>query len=171
MKRIRLSNREIKELANSLGKLGEVLREADVVEIVEVEGGKAIYIVDGIPALYKSSITSLGEFVIPTLYLIHKTPMGQKITAVYPAVGVDAGAVKHILNGADVMRPGIREIAGDFEREEPLFILDDKRRTIAVGVSLYSRRELENLERGKVVHNVHYLGDKIWRLALELAKE
>lgn len=171
MKRVRLSNKEIKELIRGLGKAGELLKDADVVDVAEIEGGRALYMVDSQPALLKVQIAGLGEAVIPSLYLIHKTQLGQKAVSLYPLVIVDAGAVKHILNGADVMRPGIRSIEGDFNKGDPVLVSDEKRRVVAVGIALYSRNELESMERGKAIYNAHYLGDKIWKLSLELAKE
>lgn len=171
MKRVRLSNRDVKELAASLGKLGEVLKNADVVEVGEIEGGKAIYIVDKAPALYKADVQGLGEVIIPTLYLLYKSPMGQGVAQLYPRLVVDAGAVKHILNGADVMRPGIKRMEGDFDKGQPVLVEDDKGRIIAIGISLYSRKELEAMEKGKAVYNAHYLGDRLWKLSLELANK
>ncbi len=171
MRRVRLSNKEVKELARSLGKAGELLKDADVVEVAEIEGGRALYIVDSQPALLKAQIAGLGEAIMPSLYLIHKTQLGQKAISLYPSVVVDAGAVKHILNGADVMRPGIKGIEGDFNKGDPVLILDEKKRVVAVGIALYDKKELESMERGKVIYNAHYLGDKIWKLSIELVKE
>jgi len=62
-------------------------------------------------------------------------------------------------------------IEGEFERGSPVLIADEKRRVIAVGVALYPRGEVEAMDRGKVIHNAHYLGDKIWKLSLELAEK
>ncbi|MGC8583350.1 MAG: DUF1947 domain-containing protein [Thermoproteus sp.] len=171
MRRVRLSNKEIKELINSLGRAGELIRDADAVEVVEIEGGRAIYVADSQPALLKTQIANIGEIFLPTLYLIHKTPLGQKALSLYPLVLVDAGAVKHILNGADVMRPGIRSIEGDFGKGDPVLVSDEKRRAIAIGIALYPRGELEAMDRGKVIYNAHYLGDKVWKLSLELAEK
>lgn len=171
MKRVRLSNKEVKELTRGLGKAGELLKDADVVDVAEMEGGRALYIVDSQPALLKVQVSGVGEVVIPSLYLIHKTQLGQRAISLYPLVIVDAGAVKHILNGADVMRPGIRSIEGEFNKGEPVLIADEKKRVVAVGIALYAKAELEPMERGKVIYNAHYLGDKIWKLSLELAKE
>jgi PUA domain protein len=171
VRRVRLSNKEIKGLVGSLGKAGELIKDADAVEVMEIEGGRVIYIADLRPVLLKIQAANFGEVFLPTLYLIHKTPLGQKALSTYPLVLVDAGAVKHILNGADVMRPGVRSIEGEFERGSPVLIADEKRRVIAVGVALYPRGEVEAMDRGKVIHNAHYLGDKIWKLSLELAEK
>jgi RNA-binding protein, containing PUA domain len=84
---------------------------------------------------------------------------------------VDAGAVKPIINGADVMRPGIKELLGDFGKDDVVFVTDEKGRVIAVAVALYSRQEMEQMQKGKVLINLHHLGDKIWQTSLELVKE
>lgn len=88
-----------------------------------------------------------------------------------PGVIVDRGAVPHILNGADVMRPGIVFFKGDFEKGDLVAIYEEeKRRAIALGRALFSRNEIESMRRGKVVKNLHHIKDKIWDLCLKYSK-
>jgi PUA domain protein len=112
----------------------------------------------------------VGEYLVPTLFLIHKSAKGKSLPP-YPKVVVDAGAVKPIINGADVMRPGIKEFLGDFGKDDVVFVTDEKGRVIAVAVALYSRQEMEQMQKGKVLINLHHLGDRIWQASLELVKE
>ncbi len=52
-----------------------------------------------------------------------------------------------------------------------VFVADEKGRVIAVAVALYTRQEMEQMQKGKVLINLHHLGDKIWQASLELVKE
>jgi PUA domain protein len=169
VKRIRLSNREIRELREANRFMALVLEGADVVEIAPLSEREHLYLVEG-EALFLKIIHNVGEYLVPTLFLIHKSAKGKSLPP-YPKVVVDAGAVKPIINGADVMRPGIKEFLGDFGKDDVVFVTDEKGRVIAVAVALYSRQEMEQMQKGKVLINLHHLGDKIWQASLELVKE
>lgn len=169
MKRLRLSNREVKELRERSTIMKPILNNADVVELLQLTEREFIYLVDNEPLFLKVA-TKEGEFIIPTLFLIHKSPR-RDLLPPFPKVVVDAGAVKRIINGADVMRPGIKQFEGDFNRGDIVFVDDEKGRTIAIAVSLYSRAEIEQMEKGKVLINLHHLGDRVWQASLELSKK
>ncbi len=77
---------------------------------------------------------------------------------------VDMPAVRFIINGADVMRPGIVGIEGDIKGNDAVAIADEKnRKCIAVGTALYTKEEILAMEKGKVVRTLHYVGDKLWQ--------
>lgn len=157
MKRFRLSNKQVKELENKFQFLtGSITR--DGLELVELDTGEKLYlsISHRLPILYETKVDD-KSIIIPTLHLVHR--LGALVPKLY--VVVDQGAVKHILNGADVMRPGITEFT-QFKRSDVVFVLDPKRRAIAVGMALVDSNELPNMQRGKVVKNLHYLGDEVW---------
>jgi RNA-binding protein, containing PUA domain len=147
VKRIRLSNREIRELREANRLMAPVLEGADVVEIVPLSEREHLYLVDG-EALFLKIIHNVGEYLVPTLFLIHKSAKGKSLPP-YPKVVVDAGAVKPIINGADVMRPGIKEFLGDFGKDDVVFVTDEKGRVIAVAVALYSRQEVEQMQKAR----------------------
>ncbi|MEM2964980.1 MAG: PUA domain-containing protein [Candidatus Bathyarchaeia archaeon] len=112
--------------------------------------GRTVYVVDGSPLILR-----VGEDLLPTLINID-------VLNSLPKVVVDMGAVKYICNGADVMMPGVRELASPLGMGVPVTIVDEKyRKHIAVGVTLTAIRALGG--KGKVVRNLHYVGDKIWR--------
>jgi len=83
-----------------------------------------------------------------------------------PSVVVDMGAVPYVCNGADVMAPGIKEMPDAFE-EGALVVVRDvaHRKALSVGKALKSSAEIEASRKGKVIRNLHYVGDKIWKLA------
>ena len=88
---------------------------------------------------------------------------GQELSG--PAVVVDKGAVPHITRGADVMRPGIVSFEGDFKEGDVVLVKSENLKfPIAVGVALYSKDEAERMKRGRVVKNLHYLGDDLFKL-------
>lgn len=169
MKRVRLSNREVRELRELYKHISPILEGADVVEVAQLGEETYVYVIDG-EILFAKIVTKQGEYIIPTLYLIHKSEKG-KLLPQYPKAVVDAGAVKHIINGADVMRPGIKELIGEFNKGDVVLVADEKGRVIAVTTALYSKPEIEQMQKGKVLVNLHYLGDKIWRASLELLKK
>ncbi|NPA70341.1 MAG: DUF1947 domain-containing protein [Crenarchaeota archaeon] len=169
MKRHLLSKKDIKKLMNEVdNKIAEILKESENVELYEIDENLTIFIVDGKPLFAKMKI-KLGdeniEKYIPLITMFYVKNVG------YPYVKVDEGAVPRILNGADVMRPGIREIHGEFNRGDIVAVRDPKDRTIAVTLALYSRGEIESMQKGKVLKNIHYLGDKISKICSEISKK
>jgi len=82
-----------------------------------------------------------------------------------PKVVVDMGAVPHVGMGADVMRPGVVAVEGEFAGGTLVTVIEEKgRKPIAVGLSLYSSKDLRELSSGKVVKLLHHLGDELRKL-------
>ena len=80
-----------------------------------------------------------------------------------PKVIVDMGAVPHVANGAQIMRPGIRQIEGRFVKDELIVILDEKyRKTIALGIAEVDSETMQSMTKGRVINNIHYVGDLLW---------
>ncbi len=82
----------------------------------------------------------------------------------FPHVLVDMGAVKFMCNGANVMRPGIRSHS-EFDREQVVCVIEESQhKFLAVGKSLVPSSELETMEKGEVIKNMHYISDKYWEI-------
>ncbi len=80
----------------------------------------------------------------------------------FPSVTVDMGAVKFMCKGANLMRPGIRSFT-KFEKEKLVCIVEESQhKFLAVGKSVVSSEEAENMDKGEVVQNLHYISDKFW---------
>jgi len=80
----------------------------------------------------------------------------------FPNVMVDMGAVKFMCKGANVMRPGIKKFT-EFEKDKIVCIVEESQhKFLAVGKAMVSSLELENMEKGEVVKNLHYISDKFW---------
>ena len=167
---MRLSNRDVRELKEFFPQMRPVLEEAEVVEVILLSGDSSLYLIDGEPLFLKAVVKDIGEVVAPTLFFVHKSTRATLLPQ-YPKAVVDAGAIKPIINGADVMRPGIRELVGEFGRGDVVLVSDEKGRVIAVTVALFSKAEILQMQRGKVLLNIHHLGDKLWQISLELAKK
>ncbi|NPA04610.1 MAG: DUF1947 domain-containing protein [Crenarchaeota archaeon] len=158
MRRWVISKSERKRLLERLSSLYPGLgigRDARI-EVVVEEDVKA-YLIDGIPAFYEAGDGTL----IPLLfYLLKRGYRGW-----LPYIVVDEGAVRPISRGADLMRPGIVEVGGDFDRGAIVVIVDPNHRLpLAVHRSLYSSEEIKAMERGRVSKCLHHVGDRYWRM-------
>ncbi len=144
--------------------LRNFLEKSEKFELIPVNKNFAIILVDGIPAL----IIKEDKKIIPHLaVLIYKN-----IKVRYPYVQVDAGAVKHILNGADVMRPGIIDFSEEIHPEDVVLVLDpDRRIPIAIGVALSDAERIKEIKKGKVVKTLHYYKDVFWNVGMQVAKK
>ncbi len=82
----------------------------------------------------------------------------------FPNVMVDMGAVKFMCKGANVMRPGIKKFT-EFEKDKLVCIVEESQhKFLAVGKAMVSSSELENMEKGKIIKNMHYISDKFWEI-------
>jgi len=82
-----------------------------------------------------------------------------------PRVIVDMGAVPHVVGGADIMAPGIKKVSGEFAERQLLTVVDEKHgKYLAVGKALTGSGPLAAAKKGKVVENIHYVGDLIWEV-------
>ena len=121
------------------------------VEEWTVEEEVRLFLLEGVPRLLR-----IGETLLPTL-------LYQEALERLSNVVVDMGAVPYVCGGADIMAPGITEVQGEFERDELVVIRDERHgKALALGLSLFSSGEMREMKRGKMVKNLHYVGDKIW---------
>jgi len=126
------------------------------VEVNETEVAE-IFIVNGKPLLARS-----GDTLFPTLAFEEFFPF-------LPKIVVDMGAVPYVCKGADVMAPGVVSIEGDFKENDFLLIVDERhRKPLAIGVALFSSQAVKNLKHGKIVKNIHHVGDKLWKALREI---
>lgn len=74
------------------------------------------------------------------------------------------GAVKYVISGADIMRPGVVEIESEIMSGDFVLIIDvNNKKPLAVGVALFGSAEMREMKTGKVVKNIHYVGDDVWK--------
>jgi len=82
----------------------------------------------------------------------------------FPNVIVDMGAVKFMCKGANVMRPGIKKYT-EFETDSLVCIVEESQhKFLAIGKSLVASSDLENMQKGEVIKNIHYISDRFWEV-------
>ena len=151
-----LSKRETSMLVERIRSLywGEVLRGRirNAMEIRE----------DGIK-LYRIGELVVGEIDEKLYPVIHERNL--EALNRLPSMIVDMGAVPHIVNGADVMRPGIKDFRGEFNEGDFVVVRDERNlRPLAVAIALVGLEECRAMKRGKVAKKIHHVNDRIWKL-------
>ncbi len=147
-----LNKKEIKELNDRIKSQFNIEEFFDKKENVSEEKNEfTIMKKDNRPIFF-----ILENNLIPTLKLLLEKQFLSTVT-------VDMGAVKFVTSGADVMRPGIKEVS-QFKKDELVCIVDmNNKKPLAVGKALLSSEEMMQQSQGKVIKNIHYVGDKIWQ--------
>ncbi len=85
--------------------------------------------------------------------------------ALFPAAVVDEGAIRFMLNGADVMRPGIRKMDDWGAAGTMVVVREEKKgRAIALGPAIVPSSEAKEMTKGGCVRNLHHVGDRYWNL-------
>jgi PUA domain protein len=156
MKRYRLRKKELKNLIEFMNEYFEINIENYRIDLIEYDKFKLLK-GEEIFAFYvgnKPYLTVRG--------VLKYRPEKKHVT-------IDMGAVKFITNGADVMAPGIVKVDPDIKEGDVVWIRDEiNRKPLAIGRALVDAEKMveEEKERrkGKVIKNLHYVGDKIWNL-------
>ena len=78
------------------------LFHADMIEVVETNADVSLFLVNKKPLLMDT-----GAWAFPTLKGAVQIPFPER------RVAVDAGAIPYVVNGADIMRPGIVSVTDD----------------------------------------------------------
>ncbi len=139
-----LSNKEKKDLIQKLPKGYDFEKKDEIKENDNI--------------LYKNNEKYLIS--INSNYYPHLKTINEKM---FKSVFVDKGAIPFIINGADLMRPGIQKIEHEFKKNEIVLIKDENyNKLLALGTSLYDSKELEKQEKGKVISIYHYISDKYY---------
>jgi PUA domain protein len=80
-----------------------------------------------------------------------------------PKITVDMGAVKFVVNGADIMRPGITQVDARVKANGIVVVVDEKHgKPLAVGVSKLAAVDLRAATSGKVIKSIHHINDDLW---------
>jgi PUA domain protein len=150
-----LSRRDSAEMVSSIeGSLGLSLDlpKSAQAHCAEPEDGAVFVGLDGY------EFVKAGEEIFPYL--------GSLATlALFPQAIVDEGAIRFLLNGADVMRPGIRKFDEWGPAGKMIVVREEKKgRAIAVGPSLVASSEAKGMTKGGCIKNLHHVGDRYWNL-------
>lgn len=93
-----------------------------------------------------------------------------RIIDIMPTVTADRGAIKHVLDGSDVMDAGLTSAGGKLpevclpEGTVVALMAEGKEHAMAVGVLLKSTDDIRKVNDGKGLTNYHYLGDGLWKM-------
>jgi len=150
MRRRRLRKKEAKKISEELKETAgvEVGGDMDVVDF----GKLKVILINNEPLLIEYD----GRHYVSVYGAIKLKPEKYRVT-------VDEGALKFIMNGADIMKPGI--VYADERIKEGDFVyvtVEGKESPIAVGIALCNGEEMKGA-KGKAVKNLHHLKDKIWK--------
>jgi len=145
------AKRVLQEFEQKFPAFAADLHSKEILEEIDVENGK-LYLLDSKP------------FAISTASGLFPSLLNDNALKTLPSIIVDMGAIPHICNGADVMRPGIREIHGEFEKGAVLLVKDVKfGKSIGICVAETSSESMQTMGKGKAAQNVHYVGDSFWQ--------
>mmetsp|Transcript_49490 Transcript_49490/g.124439 ORF Transcript_49490/g.124439 Transcript_49490/m.124439 type:complete len:182 (-) Transcript_49490:39-584(-) len=107
-----------------------------------------------------------GPFM-PTLKILHRYP------DILPHFQCDTGAIKFVLDGVNVMCPGLTSAGGsmvDVPAETPVAIMaEGKEHAMAIGITTMSTEEIRTVNKGHGLENIHYLNDGLYLIADDLS--
>lgn len=127
------------------------------VKIFEIEENKSILVIDSMVAVFTTD-----DSILPFL---GKTEILDK----FPSVTVDSGSIRFICNGAKVLRPGIVDF-DSFKKDEIVGVKDEKfKKYLAVGLALEDSDRAQTMNKGQIINNLHYVGDKFWNAYKEIS--
>lgn len=158
MKSHNISKSDISEVMDKMTKQWRIeLPKAKTLVVHELDDSTSLITGDSITAI------RAGEIYLPFL---SETGLLEK----FPKAVVDAGAIKFVCNGANVMRPGIKKFT-EFQKDDIICVVEEAHnKFLAVGKALISSDEMSTITKGEVVKNLHYISDKYWEAAKLIKK-
>ncbi|UOY09823.1 RNA-binding protein [Methanonatronarchaeum sp. AMET6-2] len=129
-----------------------VIPSDSVVEVAVTDEGHELVFVGKKPVLMK-----FEEEVFLTVVGALETDIERR------KVVVDQGAIPFLLNGADLMAPGVVDADLDIEPDDLFLVVEEKHdKPIAVCRAIEAGDFMVSSESGKVGENIHYVQDEIW---------
>ncbi len=145
----------LSRLAEQIGPSANLFH-ADMIEVLETTANVSLFMVNKKPLLMATA-----SWVFPTLKGAVQIPFPER------RVVVDAGAIPYVVNGADIMRPGIVSVTDDVKANCPVQIVDERHgKPLAIGVALLDAHDLRASTAGKMVKKFHHVGDEIWNMEI-----
>jgi PUA-domain protein len=153
-KRRRLREKEVKALAEELlASTGlSIFEIGDTVDVAESPEYEVIIVENLIIGFIQDAKAFL------TVRGLLKYPIAKSF------VTVDMGAIKFVINGADVMGPGIVDADIGIQIGDFVWVRDEKnRKPLAVGRALITGTEMKEKKPGKAIKSILFVGDKLWK--------
>ncbi len=160
-----MSSKEVKKLIEELkARFGSTLDAfmgiKPQIERIVLDNNEELLAINKIVSFWKR-----GEIYVPLLKLLIDRVVQLK------TVVVDMGAVKFVTNGADVMRPGIRQIDPTIHMGDIVVVVDEKNaRPLAVTQAMMDAPQMEGTKGGKVLKNLHTINDFLWEFSRDFGK-
>jgi malignant T-cell-amplified sequence len=154
-----ISKRETEKVIDILNKTWKniLIPKIKNIKVFEIENNKSIVVIDFIIGVFINA-----ELVLPFL---GKTDILEK----FPSITVDSGSIRFICNGAKILRPGIVKF-DSFDKNDVVVVKDEKfGKYLSVGLALEDSLVAEKLEKGYVIDNLHFVGDKFWDAYKEIS--
>jgi predicted RNA-binding protein (TIGR00451 family) len=127
------------------------------IKVFEIETNRSIVVID-----YLVGVFINNEIILPFL---GKTEILEK----FSSITVDSGSIKFICNGAKILRPGIVKF-DKFAKNDIVVVKDEKfEKFLSVGLALEDSLVAEKLQKGYVIDNLHFVGDKFWNTFKEIS--
>ncbi|XP_039573178.1 malignant T-cell-amplified sequence 1 isoform X1 [Passer montanus] len=138
--------------------LNQIMPKKDPVKIVRCHEHIEILTVNGELLFFRQRE---GIFY-PTLRLLHKYPF------ILPHQQVDKGAIKFVLSGANIMCPGLTSPGAKLYPAAVdtvvAIMAEGKQHALCVGVMKMSAEDIEKVNKGIGIENIHYLNDGLWHM-------
>lgn len=120
-------------------------------EMAETDEGVDLIFVDGRPLI----MIIEGQPFFTVLGAIELSPNKRQVV-------VDSGAVRFIVNGADVMNPGIVSADPEIAPGDLVIIVEERhKKPLAIGRALIPGTEMKG--EGKAIKSLHHVGDQVWK--------
>ncbi|MBS3170703.1 DUF1947 domain-containing protein [Candidatus Woesearchaeota archaeon] len=140
-----------KDFSKELENYNFEVSKKDVIQLMD----KKIILINKVPSFFY-----FENKLVPTLKLLLQKDLLKQVF-------IDQGAIKYIINGADVMRPGIVEFDSNIEKNDFVVIKDiQHKKPLAVGISLFSSEEFKTLFNGRAIKSIHFIGDDLWKISI-----
>ena len=141
-----LSNKDKKELSKKIN--------LEISKKDEIKKNGEIYFFNN----EKFLIGIKKDFLIPHLNSFDKKIFDENN---FKKIFVDNGAVSFMVKGANLMKPGIENFDENIKKEEIILIKNKNfPKILCIGICKFSSLELENLDKGVIVENIHFINDK-----------
>jgi len=161
-----VGRREVRGIVKTLSEMfGEeaasnFIGRKDKVEVAKFDKMTEVIFVNDRPTLIKR-----GDMIFPLVIALYDISQREDLRKWKRRVVVDEGAVRHILNGADVMAPGVVDADEGIAEGDLVFVVDQEYgRPLAIGIALESGKKMKESNRGKVVKVIHHAKDKLWEI-------
>jgi len=152
--RHRLKNKDIRKILEELNSIfsKSFFDFSSSVETGVIEGFDVVLVDDSVDFMRYENALFL------TLHGINKYRPSERF------VVVDMGAVGFVVNGADIMAPGIVDADTTICEGDFVWICDEKnRKPLAVGLALMGGEQMITSKSDKAIRNIHYVGDVLWK--------